>query len=109
MTQPGGPIPNTLATYRDVRVSMVVIMIMLFVGVIIEKLTASCWQLAISAYYYTTAHSIVIAASLALGTLFIVHRGSSDTEDVLLTPGRRLRVDRRDGAAGPTRVAVRAS
>ena len=51
----------------------------------IEKLTATCWQLAISAYYYTSAHSIVIAALLALGTLFIVYKGSSDTEDALLT------------------------
>ncbi|HEY3995430.1 MAG TPA: hypothetical protein VGM40_05660 [Mycobacterium sp.] len=85
MNRSNGPTPNTLATYRDVRVSGVVIMAMLFAGVIIEKLPATCWQLAISAYYYTTAHSIVIAALLALGTLFIVHRGSSDTEDVLLT------------------------
>lgn len=85
MKRSNSPTPNTLATYRDVRVSGVVIMIMLFAGVIIEKLTATCWQLAISAYYYTTAHSIVIAALLALGVLFIVHRGSSDTEDVLLT------------------------
>lgn len=85
MNRSNGPTPNTLATYRDVRASGVVIMFMLFAGVIIEKLSATCWQSAISAYYYTTAHSIVIAALLALGTLFIVHRGSSDTEDVLLT------------------------
>jgi hypothetical protein len=79
------PIPITLAIYRDVRVGMVVLMVMLFAGVIIERLPATCWQLAISAYYYTSAHSIVIAALLALGTLFIVYKGSTDTEDVLLT------------------------
>ncbi len=82
---PGGPTPITLATYRDVRVGMVVIMIMLFASMVIEHLSATCWQLAISAYYYTSAHSIVIAALLALGTLFIVYKGSSDTEDALLT------------------------
>lgn len=79
------PIPITLAVYRDVRVGMVVIMVMLAAAIIIEKLSATCWQLAISAYYYTSAHSIVIAALLALGALFIVYKGSSDTEDVLLT------------------------
>ena len=58
-----------------------------FFGVrpIIEKISAPCWQSAISTYYYTSAHSIVIAALVALGTLFIVYRGSTDTEDVLLT------------------------
>jgi hypothetical protein len=60
-------------------------MVMLAAGVIIEKISAPCWQSAISAYYYTSAHSIVIAALLALGTLFIIYRGSTDTEDVLLT------------------------
>jgi len=79
------PTPIVLATYRDVRVGMVVIMILLFASVVIEQLTATCWQLAISAYYYTSAHSIVIASLLALGTLFIVYKGSSDTEDALLT------------------------
>jgi hypothetical protein len=64
---------------------MVVIMVMLAVAVIIERLPATCWQSAISAYYYTSAHSIVIAALLALGALFIVYKGSTDTEDALLT------------------------
>jgi hypothetical protein len=64
---------------------MVVLMVMLAAGVIIEKISARCWQSAISAYYYTSAHSIVTGALLALGTLFIIYRGSSDTEDVLLT------------------------
>jgi hypothetical protein len=74
-----------VAIYRDLRVAMVVLMVMLAAGVIIEKISAPCWQSAISTYYYTSAHSIVIAALLALGTLFIIYRGSSDTEDVLLT------------------------
>jgi hypothetical protein len=34
---------------------------------------------------YTSAHSIFIAALLGLATLFFVYRGSSDTEDALLT------------------------
>jgi hypothetical protein len=78
-------VPITLAVYRDLRVGMVVIMVMLFAAIVIEKLSATCWQLAISAYYYTSAHSIVIATLLALGALFIMYKGSSDTEDALLT------------------------
>jgi hypothetical protein len=64
---------------------MVVVMMMLAAAVVIEQLSASCWQLAISAYYYTSAHSIVIAALVGLGALFIMYKGSSDTEDTLLT------------------------
>ncbi|MBV8786388.1 MAG: hypothetical protein JOZ00_06830 [Mycobacterium sp.] len=60
-------------------------MVMLGAGVVIEKISANCWQSAISTYYYTSAHSLVIAALLALGTLFIIYKGSTDTEDVLLT------------------------
>jgi hypothetical protein len=77
--------PTLLVIYRDLRVGMVVLMVMLAAAVIIERLPAICWQSAISAYYYTSAHSILIAALLALGTLFIVYKGSCDTEDVLLT------------------------
>ncbi|WP_142279214.1 hypothetical protein [Mycobacterium arosiense] len=60
-------------------------MVMVAAGVIIEKISAPCWQSALSTYYYTSAHGIVIAALLALGTLFIIYKGSTDTEDVLLT------------------------
>ena len=79
------PTPITLAIYRDLRVGMVIITLMLGVAILIEKLTATCWQFAISAYYYTSAHSILIAALLALGTLLIMYKGSSDTEDASLT------------------------
>lgn len=77
--------PVTLVIYRDLRVGMVVILVTLFAAVIMERLPATCWQTAISSYYYTSAHNIVTAALMALGTLFIVYKGSSDTEDVLLT------------------------
>ncbi|OBI35226.1 hypothetical protein [Mycobacterium colombiense] len=64
---------------------MVVILVMLAAAVVMERLPAICWQTAISSYYYTSAHNILTAALMALGTLFIVYKGSSDTEDVLLT------------------------
>jgi hypothetical protein len=78
------PTPITLAIYRDVRVGMVIVTLMVFVAIVIEQLSATCWQFALSAYYYTSAHSILIAALLALGALFIMYKGSNDTEDVLL-------------------------
>jgi hypothetical protein len=75
----------TLDTYRYLRGGMAVMIVMLGAAVIGERLTASCWQTSISAYYFTTAHSIFVAVLCALGVLFIVYKGSSDTEDVLLT------------------------
>ena len=42
-------------------------------------------QGALSEYFYTPAHSIFIATLLGFTTLFFVYRGSSDTEDALLT------------------------
>jgi hypothetical protein len=75
----------TLDTYRYLRGGMAVIIVMLGAAVIGARLMATCWQTSISAYYFTTAHSIFIAALCALGVLFIVYKGSCDTEDVLLT------------------------
>jgi uncharacterized membrane protein (UPF0136 family) len=63
---------------------MVVMVSMLGVALIGERLIATCWQTSISAYYYTTAHSIFVAGLCTIGALFIVYEGSSDTEDALL-------------------------
>jgi len=75
----------TLDTYRYLRGGMAVMIVLLGAAVIGERLMATCWQTSISAYYFTTAHSIFIAALCALGVLFIAYKGSCDTEDVLLT------------------------
>jgi len=75
----------TLDTYRYLRGGMAVMIVVLGAAVIGERLTAGCWQTSISAYYFATAHSIFIAVLWALGVQFIVYKGSSDTEDVLLT------------------------
>jgi small-conductance mechanosensitive channel len=75
----------TLDTYRYLRGGMPIMVVLLSAGVLGERLVSTCWQTSISAYYFTTAHSIFIAALCALGVLFIVYKGSSDTEDVLLT------------------------
>lgn len=78
------PYDVALNTYRSLRGGMVVMVVMLGIAVVHEGFTATCWQMSISAYYYTTAHSIFVAALCAIGALLIVYEGSTDTEDALL-------------------------
>lgn len=73
-----------LDTYRYLRGGMVVMIVLLAAAVIGERLSAGCWLGSISAYYYTAAHAVFIAALCATGAMMIVYRGSSDTEDALL-------------------------
>lgn len=73
-----------LNTYRFLRGGMPVMIVLLGAAVLIERLHATCWQTSISAYYFTSAHAIFIAALCAIGAMLIVYKGSSDTEDVLL-------------------------
>jgi hypothetical protein len=74
-----------LDTYRYLRAGMVVLVIVLGVAVVMERSTAHCFENSISAYYFTPVHSIFIAVLCALGALLIIYKGSTDTEDVLLT------------------------
>ena len=71
-------------TYRYLRGGMPVMIVLLSVGVLLERLHARCWQTSISAYYFTSAHGVFIAALCVIGALLIVYKGSNDTEDVLL-------------------------
>jgi hypothetical protein len=71
-------------TYRYLRGGMPVTIVLLAAGVLIERLHARCWQTSISAYYFTSAHGVFIAALCVIGALLIVYKGSNDTEDVLL-------------------------
>ncbi len=71
-------------TYRYLRLATLVIILMLGVAVVLEREASSCWQTSISAYYWTAAHSIFVAALCAVGACLIVYKGSSDTEDIVL-------------------------
>ncbi len=73
-----------LDTYRYLRGGMVVMIVLLGAAVLIERWHASCWQTTISAYYFTSAHAVFIAALCVIGALLIVYKGNSDTEDALL-------------------------
>ena len=84
-------VPTTLAVYRNLRIGLGITAVMLTASFIIQSTYMQrsrgkdCWQGALSEYFYTSAHSIFVAALLGLATLFFVYRGSSDTENVLLT------------------------
>jgi hypothetical protein len=84
-------VPNTLAVYRNLRIGLGVTAVMLLVSILIQSTfmrrlsDKHCWQGALSEYFYTSAHSIFVAGLLGLATLFFVYRGSSDTENALLT------------------------
>jgi hypothetical protein len=73
-----------LDTYRYLRGGIPVMLVMLGAALNFERSHATCWQTSISAYYFTSAHAVFIAALCAIGTLLIVYKGSNDTEDVLL-------------------------
>jgi hypothetical protein len=71
------------ATYRYLRAGMVVIIVMLFAAILIDSIPDN-FQSSISAYYYTPARNVFVAALCCLGIMLIVYKGSRDVEDVLL-------------------------
>lgn len=75
---------TVLDTYRYLRGGIPVMLVMLGAALLIERSHATCWQTSISAYYFTSAHGVFVAALCGVGTLLIVYKGSKDTEDVFL-------------------------
>jgi hypothetical protein len=57
---------------------------MLGISVVLQGGAAGCWQTSISAYYFTSSHSIFVAGLCAIGVTLIVYKGSTPTEDVVL-------------------------
>ncbi|OBH55420.1 hypothetical protein [Mycobacterium sp. E2479] len=84
-------VPTTLAVYRNLRIGLAITAVMLTASIIIQSTYMrrptgkDCWQGALSEYFYTSAHSIFVAGLVGLATLFFVYRGSTDTENALLT------------------------
>lgn len=76
---------NVRQTYMGLRLAMPVLVLMLFLSVIYRTWTAGwCLQTSISAYYYTPARPVFIAALCAIGVCLIVYRGNSTLENLLL-------------------------
>ncbi len=83
-------VATTLAVYRNLRIGLAITAVMLAASFIVQSTYMrrpgkGCWQGALSEYFYTSAHSVFVAGLLGLATLFFVYRGSSDTENALLT------------------------
>ena len=80
--EPDGSV--ALDTYRFLRGGMVVMVVMLGGALAVERWHATCWQTSISAYYFTTAHTVFLGALYAIGAMLIVYQGTGDTENTLL-------------------------
>lgn len=73
-----------LNTFRYLRLATLAVALMLAAAVLYQRAQSPCWQTSISAYYFSSAHSVFVAALCAVGTCLIVYHGNSDTEDVIL-------------------------
>ena len=83
-----------IKTYRYLRIALVVLIVALAASVLLERAHATHLQDSISAYYYTPAHSVLVATLVGIGVCLIALKGCNDTEDLLLNvagtlpPGR---------------------
>ena len=75
---------TSLDTYRYLRGSIPVMLVMLGVAVLTEWAGSRTLQTSISAYYFTAVHAVFVAALCAIGALLIVYKGLKPTEDILL-------------------------
>lgn len=80
---------NIRQTYAGLRSAMVLLVLLLFGSVIYQvAVTAAtgepCLQPSLSAYYYTPARPVFLAALCAIGGCLIIYRGATSIENVAL-------------------------
>ncbi|WP_203336013.1 hypothetical protein [Nocardioides limicola] len=77
---------HALASYRYLRIGMVVLVLALATSLVVEWLGtgASCLQPSISAYFYTPAQAVLVGSLVAIGAGLIIIKGNTDAEDTLL-------------------------
>lgn len=88
-----GDRPDTLSTYRHLRLAMPLLLLMLLVAVGLRALSAPrgvCFESSVSGYYFTSVRAVFVTALCALGTCLIVYRGNRDDEDVALNASGAL-------------------
>ncbi len=73
-----------IKSYRYLRLAIVVVVLSLVASVVIERWKTSCWEVSISAYFYTPVHAMFVGALVAIGVCLIAVKGSRDWEDMLL-------------------------
>ncbi|HYN31463.1 MAG TPA: hypothetical protein VES40_02460 [Ilumatobacteraceae bacterium] len=79
-----------ITTYRYLRISMVVAVLLLAVSIAIERAQVDCWQTSVSAYYYTPVKAIFVGVLMAIGLCLIVIKGSTSWEDAALNAAGML-------------------
>lgn len=86
MTAPQDPSfeKNAIVTYRYLRLSIVVVVLALLVGVLVEYGKDDCLQKSLSAYYHTPVHALFIGAMMTIGVCMIIIKGRNGLEDTLL-------------------------
>jgi hypothetical protein len=77
---------NAVKTWRYLRLAMIVVVVGLGVAIAFEhfKTDPRCFQTSISAYYYTPAGAVFVAALVTIGACLISLKGNTDWEDILL-------------------------
>jgi hypothetical protein len=75
---------DALATYRYLRIGLLVVAVMIGVSVLLERAEVECWQTSISAYYYTPVRAVFTGALLVVGFGLIIIKGSTLWEDIFL-------------------------
>jgi len=80
-----GHLHELQATYRYLRLAIILLMLLLGFSVVLQIAADDGKVLpSVSAYYHSPARDVFVASLCAFGTCLIIHRGRSDTEDVLL-------------------------
>ena len=75
---------GTLVTYRYVRLTMVGLAVAIGAALLEQRLDATSFLSSISAYYYTPARGVLVAALFGIGVCLICVRGGTVLEDALL-------------------------
>jgi len=78
---------DSVKTWRHLRLSMVAVIAGLAAAVLYEHFQVKgkdCFQASISAYYYTPARSVFVAALVSIGVAMVCLRGNTPGEDLLL-------------------------
>jgi hypothetical protein len=80
------PASEAVKTWRYLRLSMVVLVVGLAASVLYEHAhtRTGCWQIALSAYYYTPVQSVLVGALVTIGVALVAVKGNTDWEDLLL-------------------------
>jgi|GEM_PF-919057 len=82
MQYPNEPRQYVVASYRYLRLAMVIVVAVLGVSILIESFKAECLQGSISAYFYTPTHSIFVGALVTLGVALVALKGRDAVEDM---------------------------